>query len=110
MVTLIPKSDGSAACYLNGKALKEATPLHTGNRVILGKYHVFRFTHPQEARESRHNIASLSKRSAEQRIRFASVETAKDGLAGEEPIDWYYAQHELLEKQGIDLKLEMAKK
>ncbi len=31
-------------------------------------------------------------------------------LAGEQPLDWYYAQHELLEKQGIDLKYEMDKK
>lgn len=30
--------------------------------------------------------------------------------AGGEPVDWSFAQHELLEKQGIDLKQEMEKK
>lgn len=84
VVTLIPK----ALTFVNGKTVTEPIALRTGSRVILGKYHVFRFNHPQEARESRHNLA-------------ASVE---------EPFDWYYAQRELLEKQGIDLKLEMEKK
>lgn len=38
-------------------------------------------------------------------LQFAEMATSSD-----QPIDWYYAQHELLEKQGIDLKLEMEKK
>ncbi|VDP03450.1 unnamed protein product [Soboliphyme baturini] len=86
VVTLIPVS--SALCYVNGKLITEPTALKSSNRVILGNYHVFRFNHPQEVRESRQNLAAVC----------------------EEPVDWYYAQRELLEKQGIDLKEEMEKK
>lgn len=34
--------------------------IHTGSRIILGKYHVFRYNDPQEARQSRHNLSSLT--------------------------------------------------
>uniref|UniRef100_A0A8C5FP21 Kinesin motor domain-containing protein n=1 Tax=Gadus morhua TaxID=8049 RepID=A0A8C5FP21_GADMO len=59
-------------------------------RIVMGKNHVFRFTHPEQARLERERSAS-----AEQQ---------------EEPGDWNYAQRELLEKQGIDIKLEMEKR
>ncbi|KAK0393224.1 hypothetical protein QR680_000105 [Steinernema hermaphroditum] len=86
VVQLIPEHD--AQCYVNGKPVSEATILHTGSRVILGRYHVFRYNDPQEARQSRYNLSAVSN----------------------EPLDWKYAQQELLEKQGIDLKAEMEKK
>lgn len=35
---------------------------------------------------------------------------ADGGRTNEEPIDWKFAQMELYEKQGIDLKKEMEKK
>ncbi|CAB3405236.1 unnamed protein product [Caenorhabditis bovis] len=85
-VSLVPK-DG-AQVFVNGKPIADATVIHTGSRVILGKYHVFRYNDPQEARQSRHNLAALT----------------------DQPLDWKYAQQELLEKQGIDLKAEMEKK
>uniref|UniRef100_A0A914ZPM0 Kinesin-like protein unc-104 n=2 Tax=Parascaris univalens TaxID=6257 RepID=A0A914ZPM0_PARUN len=85
-VSLIPASD--AQCFVNGKPVTSSTILHTGSRVILGKYHVFRYNDPQEARQSRHNLTTITG----------------------EPLDWKYAQQELLEKQGIDLKAEMEKK
>ncbi|XGW09291.1 hypothetical protein V3C99_011530 [Haemonchus contortus] len=85
-VSLDPKKD--AQCFVNGRPIKGPTILHTGSRVILGNYHVFRYNDPQEARQSRHNLSSLT----------------------EQPLDWKYAQQELLEKQGIDLKVEMEKK
>ena len=28
-------------------------------------------------------------------------------ITGAEAVDWSYAQHELLEKQGVDLRMEM---
>ncbi|CAJ0566193.1 unnamed protein product, partial [Mesorhabditis spiculigera] len=91
-VTLAPRRQ--AQCFVNGRPITEPTVLHTGCRVILGQYHVFRYNDPQEARQSRHNLAgSLT----------ASV-------ISEQPLDWKYAQQELLEKQGIDLKVEMEKK
>lgn len=85
-VTLNPKV--AAPCFVNGKSIMDPILLRTGSRVILGMYHVFRFNHPKEARESRHSLIT-------------SID---------EPFDWFYAQRELLEKQGIDLKLEMEKK
>ncbi|VDL74929.1 unnamed protein product [Nippostrongylus brasiliensis] len=85
-VSLDPQKE--AQCFVNGRPITCLTVLHTGSRVILGKYHVFRYNDPQEARQSRHNLSSLT----------------------EQPLDWKYAQQELLEKQGIDLKVEMEKK
>ncbi|KAK6037470.1 FHA domain protein, partial [Cooperia oncophora] len=57
-VSLDPKKD--AQCFVNGRPIKSLTILHTGSRVILGNYHVFRYNDPQEARQSRHNLSSLS--------------------------------------------------
>ncbi|CCD64622.2 Kinesin-like protein unc-104 [Caenorhabditis elegans] len=85
-VTLTMKPN--ASCYINGKQVTTPTVLHTGSRVILGEHHVFRYNDPQEARQSRHNLAAIA----------------------EQPIDWKYAQQELLDKQGIDLKADMEKK
>uniref|UniRef100_A0A8R1I6L1 Kinesin-like protein unc-104 n=1 Tax=Caenorhabditis japonica TaxID=281687 RepID=A0A8R1I6L1_CAEJA len=77
-----------ASVYINGKQVADPTVIHTGSRVILGEHHVFRYNDPQEARQSRHNLAAIT----------------------EQPLDWKYAQQELLEKQGIDLKADMEKK
>ena len=43
---LIP-NDG-ALCYVNGRSVCQPMVLNTGSRVILGKNHVFRFTHPEQ--------------------------------------------------------------
>lgn len=90
VVTLIPAKD--ALVYCNGRKITEPEILTTGSRVILGKNHVFRFTHPEQAREKR--------------------EKAQDVLPEVkcEVVDWNFAQCELLEKQGIDLKKEMEKR
>lgn len=61
-----------------------------GNRIIMGKNHVFRFNHPEQARAEREKTPS--------------AETPS------EPVDWTFAQRELLEKQGIDMKQEMEKR
>lgn len=90
VVTLIPHKD--ALVYLNGRKLVESEVLTTGSRVILGKNHVFRFTHPEQARE----------------IREKGVNEATEGRS--ETVDWNFAKCELLEKQGIDLKAEMQKR
>ncbi|GMR36635.1 hypothetical protein PMAYCL1PPCAC_06830 [Pristionchus mayeri] len=77
-----------ARVYVNGQQISSSQTLHTGNRVILGDHHVFRYNDPLEAKMSRHNLASLQ----------------------EQPLDWKFAQQELLEEQGIDLNEEMQKK
>ncbi|KAM3850251.1 kinesin-like protein KIF1A [Diretmus argenteus] len=76
-----------AETYVNGKLVTEPTVLKSGNRIILGKSHVFRFNHPEQARAERE--------------RTPCVETPA------EPVDWAFAQRELLDKQGIDMKQEM---
>lgn len=92
-VSIIPTPD--ALIYINGRKVVEPEILTTGSRVILGRNHVFRFQHPQQAREKR-----------EQKLQDENpCEEAKD-----EVVDWNFAQCELLEKQGIDLKVEMEKR
>ncbi|KAI4142814.1 MAG: hypothetical protein L6R39_004803 [Caloplaca ligustica] len=50
-VTLIPKED--AAVMVNGLRVDQPKRLRSGNRIILGDFHIFRFNHPQEARAER---------------------------------------------------------
>ncbi|XP_065129761.2 kinesin-like protein KIF1A isoform X24 [Paramisgurnus dabryanus] len=76
-----------AETYVNGKRVTEPTVLKSGNRIIMGKSHVFRFNHPEQARQERE--------------RTPCSETPI------EPVDWAFAQRELLDKQGIDMKQEM---
>uniref|UniRef100_A0A087XY08 plus-end-directed kinesin ATPase n=2 Tax=Poecilia formosa TaxID=48698 RepID=A0A087XY08_POEFO len=73
--------------YVNGKRVTSPTVLRSGNRIIMGKSHVFRFNDPEQARLERE--------------RTPCAETPV------EPVDWAFAQRELLEKQGIDMKQEM---
>ncbi|KAK4148074.1 uncharacterized protein C8A04DRAFT_23867 [Dichotomopilus funicola] len=50
-VTIHPKE--GAAVMVNGKRVTEPTRLHSGHRIILGDFHIFRFNHPMEARAER---------------------------------------------------------
>ncbi|XP_067626493.1 kinesin-like protein unc-104 isoform X11 [Eurosta solidaginis] len=95
-VTLIPHKD--ALVYLNGRKLVEPEVLKTGSRVILGKNHVFRFTNPEQVRELREKITE----NADNENEIEKCDTQQ--------VDWNFAQCELLEKQGIDLKAEMQKR
>lgn len=70
--------------------LNLTTTRFSGNRIIMGKNHVFRFNHPEQARAEREKTP-----------------TAETPV---EPVDWTFAQRELLEKQGIDMKQEMEKR
>ncbi|XP_018048845.1 PREDICTED: kinesin-like protein unc-104 isoform X10 [Atta colombica] len=91
IITLIPKN--GALIYVNGREVTESLILTTGSRVILGKSHVFRFNHPDQVRE-----------------RIANGSPAETPGNNEPLADWNFAQVELLEKQGIDLKAEMEKR
>lgn len=64
-------------------------PPPPGHRLVLGKNHVFRFTHPEQARRERERGPPAPP---------------------EPPPDWNLAQRELLEQQGIDMHLEMEKR
>ncbi|KAJ8387422.1 hypothetical protein AAFF_G00156600 [Aldrovandia affinis] len=87
-VTLEPLE--GAETYVNGKQITEPLVLKQGNRIVMGKNHVFRFNHPEQARLERERSACIDQQG--------------------ELVDWNYAQKELLEKQGIDIKLEMEKR
>ncbi|XP_033012107.1 kinesin-like protein KIF1B isoform X9 [Lacerta agilis] len=88
IVTLEPGERSET--YVNGKRVVQPVQLRSGNRIIMGKNHVFRFNHPEQARAEREKTPS--------------AETPS------EPVDWTFAQRELLEKQGIDMKQEMEKR
>uniref|UniRef100_A0A3P8U007 plus-end-directed kinesin ATPase n=1 Tax=Amphiprion percula TaxID=161767 RepID=A0A3P8U007_AMPPE len=84
--TVVLEPCEGAETYVNGKLVTEPTVLKSGNRIILGKSHVFRFNHPVQARAERE--------------RTPCAETPA------EPVDWAFAQRELLEKQGTDITLQ----
>uniref|UniRef100_A0A671KKA6 Kinesin-like protein KIF1C n=1 Tax=Sinocyclocheilus anshuiensis TaxID=1608454 RepID=A0A671KKA6_9TELE len=88
VVTLEPLV--GAETYVNGKQITDGVVLKQGNRIVMGKSHVFRFNHPEQARLERERSATQEQQG--------------------ETVDWSYAQEELLEKQGIDIKQEMEKR
>ncbi|XP_033095847.1 kinesin-like protein KIF1A isoform X3 [Anneissia japonica] len=75
-------------CYVNGKKVEEPVELYSGYRVILGKFHVFRFNHPEQVRQRKNRSPMIE-------------------APSKEPVDWFFAQNELLQKQGINMKEEM---
>ncbi|XP_073705811.1 kinesin-like protein KIF1A isoform X1 [Garra rufa] len=85
--TVVLEPCEGAETYVNGKRVTDPTVLRSGNRIIMGKSHVFRFNDPEQARQERE--------------RTPCADTPV------EPVDWAFAQRELLEKQGIDMKQEM---
>ncbi|KAF9881997.1 kinesin family protein [Colletotrichum karsti] len=50
-VMIIPRE--GASVMVNGKRIEEPKQLHSGYRVILGDFHIFRFNHPMEAQKER---------------------------------------------------------
>lgn len=69
----------------------------TGYRIIIGKYHVFRFNNPEQLRQEREKSPHSTPTNTH-------LTPAGDGP---EMVDWSFAQTELLQKQGIDIKEEM---
>ena len=60
-VTVVPKDN--AAVMVNGVRVEQPKRLRSGYRVILGDFHIFRFNHPQEARQERAEQGSLLRHS-----------------------------------------------
>ncbi len=83
-VVLKPCSSESL-CYVNGRKIEDFYSLKTGDRVIFGRSHVFRYNNPEQARK----------------------EKKSTNVTSGESVDWISATQELLEKQGIDIKQEM---
>lgn len=44
---------GSSLCYVNGKKIEDSYTLKTGDRVIFGRSHVFRYNNPEQARKEK---------------------------------------------------------
>ena len=78
----------TSLCYVNGKKIDESYVLKTGDRVIFGRSHVFRYNNPQQARKEKKTTTTTT-------------------TAMIDRVDWVIATEELLEKQGIDIKQEM---
>lgn len=113
LVTLVPR-DG-AAIMVNGLRVDKPSRLRSGNRIILGDFHIFRFNHPQEARAERkeqsllrHSVTTSQLGSpvprpshcrSESRV---DIESDIDGSRPESPVpsrsgresDWSYARRE----------------
>lgn len=113
LVTLVPR-DG-AAIMVNGLRVDKPARLRSGNRVILGDFHIFRFNHPQEARAERkeqsllrHTITTSQLGSPVRRPSHSRSESRVDGesdidgIRPESPVpsrrgrdsDWSYARRE----------------
>lgn len=113
LVTLVPK-DG-AAIMVNGMRVEKPTRLRSGNRIILGDFHIFRFNHPQEARAERkeqsllrHSVTASQLDSPSPRPGHSRTgsridgDTDVDGSRPDSPIpsrngrdsDWSYARRE----------------
>ncbi|CAH2272478.1 kinesin KIF1C [Pelobates cultripes] len=90
VIVILEPCEG-AETYVNGKQVTQTLVLKSGNRIVMGKNHVFRFNHPEQARLERERSSIAVENQAE-------------------TVDWNFAQRELLEKQGIDIKLEMEKR
>ncbi|XP_071491497.1 kinesin-like protein KIF1A [Diadema antillarum] len=133
-VTLMP-FDG-CMCYVNGTKITEPTVINSGYRIILGKYHVFRFTNPEQARQERElsqHEMPMTEADGKGREEVVGGGTVSSGTRGQgdggdsdsvtgvaapssptvdqpERHDWAFAQNELLQLQGIDIKEEMERR
>ena len=97
VVKMIPCAH--ALCYINGRKVSEPTVLKSGWRVILGKNHVFRYHHPEQA------VKQIEEKRENENIKDSNGNENVNNQA-----DWEFAQSELLESEGVDLKLEMETK
>ncbi|KAI8089150.1 uncharacterized protein BX664DRAFT_332300 [Halteromyces radiatus] len=104
VVTLHPKND--SLVMVNGMRISEPRRLHSGYRIILGNYHIFRFNHPEEVRRERER-ASISSPSALHTELHAMendamhhersespTTTLMSAPGGSELMDWNYARLE----------------
>jgi kinesin family protein 1 len=110
VVTLHPKND--SLIMVNGMRISEPRELHSGYRIILGNYHIFRFNHPEEVRREREKagstpglptLASLStdlhpmdldNNAITTHERSDSPTTLASAPGGSELMDWNYARLE----------------
>ncbi|XP_019856044.1 PREDICTED: kinesin-like protein unc-104 [Amphimedon queenslandica] len=119
-VSIVPSEN--SITFVNGQLITESLTLSTGSRIILGNNHVFRFTHPEQARAlraSRQTNTSLEgpegppgiKVTSDSSVSLPSSRPASPGLLGGPlGVDWGFAKHELLQKTGYDIGKEIEEK
>ncbi|KAJ7306364.1 hypothetical protein JRQ81_009708 [Phrynocephalus forsythii] len=78
--------------YVNGKRVVQPVQLRSGNRIIMGKNHVFRFNHPEQARAEREKTPS--------------AETPSEPAVGSRPCDRPSASSLRLQEMEILYKKE----
>ncbi|KHN96911.1 kinesin [Metarhizium album ARSEF 1941] len=81
-VTVVP-SEG-ASVMVNGKRITEPKQLHSGYRVILGDFHIFRFNHPMEARAERAEVGQSLLRQSITASQFQAVDRTPSPRSGHE--------------------------
>lgn len=74
IVELRPCSS-AAMCYVNGKRVEDRLVLKSGDRVIFGKSHVFRYINPEQVRKEKANTSSSSSSSSQ----FESTTSGSNG-------------------------------
>ncbi|KAM0745754.1 kinesin-like protein [Meredithblackwellia eburnea MCA 4105] len=93
----------NSTTMVNGQRLSPMKPkeLHSGYRVILGDFHVFRFNHPEEVRKARDGGAPSSELRSpflngleDDRTGTSSPITRPQSPESNTPIDWSYARRE----------------
>ncbi|GAU97044.1 hypothetical protein RvY_08405-2 [Ramazzottius varieornatus] len=84
---------GDAETYVNAKRIDGPTALRNGSRLLIGTHHLFRFANPLQSRFHDKDFRS-----------------PMSDTPGGEKADWSFAQAELLNKQGIDLKGDMERR
>ncbi|EWC45992.1 hypothetical protein DRE_04785 [Drechslerella stenobrocha 248] len=118
IVTLVPNE--GAPCMVNGLRIEGPKRLHSGFRIILGDFHIFRFNHPTEARAERDKLhrQSLVGSIVEHRHTNSNGNGVVEGGGSDaessrpdspalvpptnKDIDWSFAQREALMAQGLD--------
>ncbi|CAB4009819.1 kinesin unc-104, partial [Paramuricea clavata] len=78
-VQVIPIEE--AKTFVNGKLITEAVSLQSGDRIIMGESHIFRFNNPQQVRAATSEMISKQ----------------------EDVSDWTFAWQELRREQGVDM-------
>lgn len=90
--------------YVNGKAISDPVELATGDRIVVGNQHCFRFMNPMQALHQRERGGSIvnDKWDNSTVVSMGNDSGAASGSLG--LVDaWTLARMELLKKEGIDL-------
>lgn len=95
---------GESSVVVNGYRITQPIRLHSGYRIVLGGYQIFRFNHPQEALEHRRrssigvnqqSSSPLSKKSTSMSPTKSPTKSRTKSRLSSADMDWEYAIHEV---------------